>query len=105
VFNADEHTGGFGGIRAWLDGFDERIAGVLIGYPGHDRIGVGARGFWRATLHISGASAHSGSSLDRGTNAIAKATLLVESLAELQREMAPSPLRLYSQPVYQHHKM
>ena len=86
VFDADEHTGSFGGIRAWLDRFDEPIAGVLIGYPGHDQINVGARGFWRATLHISGASAHSGSSHDRGTNAIAKAAHLVASLAELQRE-------------------
>jgi succinyl-diaminopimelate desuccinylase len=88
VFDADEHSGYFGGMRAWLDRLDEPVAGVLIGYPGHERIGVGARGFWRATLHISGASAHSGSSHDRGTNAVAKASHLVASLAELQREMA-----------------
>lgn len=87
VFDADEHTGYFGGIRAWLDRVNEPIVGVLIGYPGHDRIGIGARGFWRATVHISGASAHSGSSIDRGTNAIAKATQLVAVLAELQREI------------------
>ena len=87
LFDADEHTGSFGGVRAWLDNFNERIAGVLIGYPGHDQVGVGARGFWRATLHVSGASAHSGSSKQRGINAIAKAAELVTSLAEHQREM------------------
>jgi succinyl-diaminopimelate desuccinylase len=127
ILNATVDTAGFGDVAAWTHdpvgaqitnkclygrGSADAKAGIAIfchllaaSAHGASRIGVGARGVWRATLHISGASAHSGSSLDRGTNAIAKATLLVESLAELQREMAPSPLRLYSQPVYQHHKM
>lgn len=87
LFDADEHTGSFSGVRAWLDNYDGRVAGVLIGYPGQDQIGVGARGFWRATLHVSGASAHSGSSKERGTNAITKAAELVISLAECRREM------------------
>jgi succinyl-diaminopimelate desuccinylase len=88
VFDADEHNGCFGGIRAWLDGFKERVDGVLIGYPGQDRIGVGARGFWRTTLHISGKAAHSGSSRDRGVNAISKATRLIDWLEEAQIDMA-----------------
>jgi succinyl-diaminopimelate desuccinylase len=83
VFDADEHTGHFGGLRSYLHRFNGRIAGVLIGYPGHDRIGIGARGFWRATVYVSGASAHSGSSQDRGINAIAKAARLVASLEML----------------------
>src|SRR5262249_4173146 len=88
VFDGDEHTGHFSGIRSYLERLDGRIAGMLIGYPGHDRIGVGARGFWRARLQVAGASAHSGSSQDRGTNAIAKASRLAAWLAEVQEALS-----------------
>ncbi len=88
VFDADEHNGLFSGMRSFLDRSDRPIAGVLIGYPGADRIGAGARGFWRATLEIAGVMAHSGSSRDSGTNAVAKAAQLVVWLAEWQERLA-----------------
>jgi succinyl-diaminopimelate desuccinylase len=75
-------------MRSFLDRCDRPIAGVLIGYPGADRIGAGARGFWRATLEIAGVMAHSGSSRDSGTNAVAKAAQLVVWLAEWQERLA-----------------
>lgn len=86
LFDADEHTGRFGGARAFLERHPD-VAGVMIGYPGRGAVGVGARGFFRATLHVAGVAAHSGSSTQRGTNAIEKASVLVELLrrAELPK--------------------
>ena len=50
LLDADEHTGGFGGIRSYLDRYpDETVAGVMIGYPGERRIVIGGRGF---ALHV-----------------------------------------------------
>lgn len=44
LLDADEHTGGFGGARAYLADPDAvRPAGVLIGYPGLDEVVVGGR--------------------------------------------------------------
>lgn len=48
LFDLDEHTGRFGGARAFFDGpAHPRPDGVLIGYPGLERIMAGARGFLR----------------------------------------------------------
>jgi succinyl-diaminopimelate desuccinylase len=87
VFDADEHTGRFGGMRAFLDRSSGSVAGVMIGYPGNDRFCIGARGFWRATVALCGLAAHSGASHHRGVNAIAKASRFVRSLEELQNEI------------------
>ncbi|MEU6979267.1 MULTISPECIES: M20/M25/M40 family metallo-hydrolase [unclassified Streptomyces] len=65
LLDVDEHTGGFGGARAYLADPDAvRPAGVLIGYPGIDEVVVGGRGLWRATITVHAPSGHSGS---RGT--------------------------------------
>jgi acetylornithine deacetylase/succinyl-diaminopimelate desuccinylase-like protein len=50
VFDADEHTGHFSGIRSYLEQLDGRIAGMLIGYPGMTgsasaRVASGARSY------------------------------------------------------------
>jgi succinyl-diaminopimelate desuccinylase len=51
VFDLDEHTGGFAGIRAYLAEQDGApIDGVMIGYPGPDKIIIGGRGLYRARL-------------------------------------------------------
>lgn len=61
LLDVDEHTGGFGGARAYLaDGSAARPAGVMIGYPGLDEVVVGGRGLWRATLAVHAPSGHSG---------------------------------------------
>ncbi|MFF4407779.1 M20 family metallopeptidase [Streptomyces sp. NPDC001262] len=63
LLDVDEHTGGFGGARAYLaDAAAARPAGVMIGYPGLDEVVVGGRGLWRATLAVHAPSGHSGSS-------------------------------------------
>jgi len=80
LFDADEHTGGFGGIRAYTEAASP-LDGVMIGYPGLDEIMVGARGFWRARLHVSGRGGHSGSRRVSVDNAVSKAAALVTSLS------------------------
>jgi succinyl-diaminopimelate desuccinylase len=81
LFDADEHTGRFGGVRAYTDA-GRRPDGVMIGYPGLDEILVGARGFWRAALHVAGRSGHSGSRSRPADNAIVKAAALVKLLEQ-----------------------
>ena len=82
VFDADEHTGRFAGIRNYMDmRSSEPVAGVMIGYPGNDRLVTGARGFLRARLTVHGIGAHSGASSTRGVNAIERARVLLERLA------------------------
>ncbi|WP_225805545.1 M20 family metallopeptidase [Streptomyces sp. NK15101] len=63
LLDVDEHTGDFGGARAYLaDPHAARPAGVIIGYPGLDEVVVGGRGLWRATIAVHAPSGHSGSS-------------------------------------------
>lgn len=63
----------------------------MIGYPGNDSVVVGARGFYRATVHVHGVAGHSGSSRRPGINAIEKASALVQRLrqAVLPSESGP----------------
>ena len=52
LFDVDEHTGDFGGARAYFEGPDApgRVDGVMIGYPGPDHVVTGGRGVLRAQL-------------------------------------------------------
>jgi acetylornithine deacetylase/succinyl-diaminopimelate desuccinylase-like protein len=56
LFDLDEHTGHFGGARQCFEGPDapNDIAGVMIGYPGMDKLVIGARGVYRAELRVHG---------------------------------------------------
>jgi succinyl-diaminopimelate desuccinylase len=80
VFDADEHTGDFQGIKSFLRVIPRRPDTILIGYPGNNKLIVGSRGFLRAEITTYGHSAHSGSSSDEGFNAVLKMTRLIESL-------------------------
>jgi succinyl-diaminopimelate desuccinylase len=73
----DEHTGGFAGIRRYLQ--DEHPDAVMIGYPGQDRIITGGRGVLRARLRVHGEAGHTGSSRPV-RNALVKASRLVDLL-------------------------
>ncbi|MGW6418140.1 M20 family metallopeptidase [Streptomyces sp. NPDC055055] len=80
LLDVDEHTGNFGGARAYLaDPAAVRPAGVIIGYPGIDDVVVGGRGLWRATIAVHAPSGHSGSSRPV-TGAISRAAHLVRLL-------------------------
>ena len=57
LFDADEHTGRFGGVRAYLEAIPRLPDAVSLGYPGNDCIVAGSRGFLRARLHFAGKAA------------------------------------------------
>ncbi len=78
--DADEHTGRFGGIKAFLDRRPD-VAGVMIGYPENDAVFVGARGFWRAAIDVFGVAEHSGYPNPAPRNAVVKAARLIDRLA------------------------
>jgi succinyl-diaminopimelate desuccinylase len=82
LFDVDEHTGGFGGAQRYFEGDDapHDVAGVMIGYPGLDKLVVGGRGVHRAKLHVHGVASHSGSSKTT-PSAIEKAAHLVRVLS------------------------
>jgi succinyl-diaminopimelate desuccinylase len=81
LFDADEHTGGFGGVRAYLEAIARPPDAVSLGYPGNDCIVVGSRGFLRARLHFAGKAAHSGAVERTGVNALNKAAACALKLA------------------------
>lgn len=88
LFDLDEHSGGFGGARAFFgtplgDEPPPRPDIVVIGYPGDDQIVTGGRGFLRARLQVAGIAAHSGATGERGLNAIDRAVQLAGALAAL----------------------
>jgi succinyl-diaminopimelate desuccinylase len=80
LFDVDEHTGGFGGARAYFEtDASEQTDGVMIGYPGLDHVVVGGRGVLRTRIHVHGVSGHSGGKKTT-PSAIAKAAELVSFL-------------------------
>ncbi|MBR7833281.1 M20/M25/M40 family metallo-hydrolase [Actinospica durhamensis] len=83
LLDADEHTGGFGGAKAYMAGGQApgRVDGVMIGYPGADHVVVGGRGVLRLRLDVHGVAAHSGGRA-ASPNAISKAAALIAALDE-----------------------
>ena len=81
LFDVDEHTGAFGGARAYFEGpgAPDRVDGVMIGYPGPAHLVIGGRGVLRARLTVHGIASHSGGRAVT-PSAIAKAADLVTSL-------------------------
>jgi succinyl-diaminopimelate desuccinylase len=80
LFDVDEHTGAFGGAKAYFEGeAPSRVDGVMIGYPGLDHVIVGGRGVLRARVQIHGIASHSGGKKTT-PSAIAKAATLVSAL-------------------------
>jgi succinyl-diaminopimelate desuccinylase len=99
LFDLDEHTGGFGGIKAWLASQDRKPDGVMIGYPGPDKVVIGGRGVWRARITVYGKSAHSGGSdktaplnaITRAMDFIDEVRRGVTALAEIDPDLALAP--------------
>lgn len=82
LFDVDEHTGGFRGAKSYFQrpGTVEDVVGVMIGYPGMDKLVVGGRGVHRAKLHVYGVASHSGGSKTTAS-AIEKAAHLTRILS------------------------
>lgn len=93
VFDAEEHSGAFLGIKRALTSLvpGRNIAGAMIGYPGQDKIVTGCRGFLRAGIRVHGKAAHSGASTRHGINAVTRAAALAQRLQEtpLPQESTP----------------
>ena len=89
LFDVDEHTGNFGGAKAYFEGpgAPVRVDGVMIGYPGLDHVIVGGRGVLRAQVRVHGVAGHSGASKPN-PGAIPKAASLIQAL---QRVRLPGP--------------
>ena len=85
LFDVDEHAGGFGGAKRYFAGPDapDDVAGVMIGYPGLDKLVVGGRGVCRARLDVHGVASHSGGRQST-PNGIEKAADLVRTLSAVQ---------------------
>lgn len=85
LFDAGEHSGGFDGARAYFADPDrrDRVAGVMIGYPGNDEVVAGSRGFLRAVVRVAGTAAHSGSSRPVEANALTRAARLASNVAAI----------------------
>jgi succinyl-diaminopimelate desuccinylase len=92
VFDTEEHTGTFLGIRRFFESRakNSEIRAAFIGYPGQDRIIIGCRGFHRATIRVHGQAAHSGSSRLHGINAITRAVRLVATFQQTELPAAIS---------------
>ena len=81
LFDVDEHTGRFGGAKAFFEGPNSSVEtdGVMIGYPGLTNLVIGGRGILRTDLRVYGIASHSGGSKVT-PNAVAKAATLVSEL-------------------------
>lgn len=83
--DSDEHTGGFGAIKKLVSqGKARNFAGAYIGYPGHDSIKCGARGFFRAKVCFFGTSQHTGSRKTSKDDAIQKAIHFCNSIEKVK---------------------
>ncbi len=80
LFDADEHTGAFGGVHAFVGQASPMPQAAVLGYPGDDSLTNGSRGFLRVRVHVRGRATHSGAVGDRGVNAISKAAALVAAI-------------------------
>ncbi|PKW14488.1 M20 family metallopeptidase [Saccharopolyspora spinosa] len=92
LFDVDEHTGGFGGAKRYFEGSEapDDVAGVMIGYPGMDKLVIGGRGVHRAKLHVHGVASHSGGS-KATPSAIEKAANLIKVLSTAELPDGTSP--------------
>lgn len=92
LFDVDEHTGEFGGAKAYFEGRDapDRVDGVMIGYPGLDHVITGGRGVLRARMDVHAVAAHSGSSR-ASAGAVAKAADLIRELRDAALPGPASP--------------
>jgi succinyl-diaminopimelate desuccinylase len=92
LFDLDEHTGGFGGARAYFEGpgAPDHIDGVMIGYPGLAHLVTGGRGVLRAQVKVRGIASHSGGRQET-PNAISKAAQLISALTSAALPAAAGP--------------
>ena len=94
LFDCDEHSGRFGGIRAYTAqyGYPKYC---VIGYPGIDEIVAGSRGFYRTTATLRGTLAHAGAGTvpeELATNKLAALLVALRDLPESKVQSDDFPL-------------
>jgi len=89
LFDVDEHTGGFGGAKAYFEHAGP-VDAVMIGYPGPGHVITGGRGVLRARVHVHAVAGHSGSART-GAGAIAKTAHLIQHLHQTPLPGPPGP--------------
>jgi succinyl-diaminopimelate desuccinylase len=78
-----EHTGEFGGAKAYIELKHMKPSFVAVGYPGNENILIGARGFFRACVRTFGKEQHSGSRSNvPSDNPILKMATLIQWLSK-----------------------
>jgi succinyl-diaminopimelate desuccinylase len=87
LLDADEHTGRFGGVRAYLAALERKPDAALLGYPGNDELIRGSRGFHRVRLEVAGRAGHSGATDGAAVNAITRLARLITRI-----EATPLPV-------------
>lgn len=85
LFDADEHSGNFNGIKTFIENTNN-LKAVALGYPGNYSITIGSRGFFRCQIKFRGISQHSGSSKPVKSNAIIGANNFITKLMEFNPE-------------------
>jgi succinyl-diaminopimelate desuccinylase len=90
LFDVDEHTGRFGGAKAFFEDGGADTDGVMIGYPGLDNLVTGGRGMLRAELRVHGIASHSGGR-EVTPSAIVKAAALASALAAVALPESAGP--------------
>ena len=89
VFDGDEHTGRFGGIKAYTRAFGFP-AHCAIGYPGLNEIVCGSRGFFRTVLSLRGHMGHSGAVSLPTELAADKLQRLLKAMADFNARQQPA---------------
>jgi succinyl-diaminopimelate desuccinylase len=90
IFDADEHTGHFAGIKTVIDQ-DCKPDGIMIGYPGNDKLVIGARGFSRYEIKLNGTGGHTGSGGFPHDNVMLRSSVFVSEIMQNQ-PVAPKPV-------------
>jgi succinyl-diaminopimelate desuccinylase len=87
LLDADEHTGRFGGARAYLAALERKPDRAVLGYPDNQELIRGSRGFHRVRLTVAGRAGHSGATDGGAINAIGRLARLIAAI-----EVAPLPV-------------
>ncbi|HTR86612.1 MAG TPA: M20/M25/M40 family metallo-hydrolase [Reyranella sp.] len=80
LLDADEHTGRFGGARAYLAALDRKPDKAVLGYPDNLELIRGSRGFHRVRLVAEGRAGHSGATSGDAVNAIGRLARLIAAI-------------------------
>ncbi|MBS0525404.1 MAG: M20/M25/M40 family metallo-hydrolase [Proteobacteria bacterium] len=80
LLDADEHTGRFGGARAYLAALERKPDRAVLGYPDNQELIRGSRGFHRVRLTIAGRAGHSGATGGDAINAIGRLARLIAAI-------------------------